>query len=187
MAATVVLHGDDELRRKLDPAALAGVPARNFLNRWAIDVEGGAKENAPVWRGHLRRSLTHEVDSADLPMWAKAGTNLSPIAESMEFGTGLLSEAPDSKGGRHFPPPAALDAWAIDHGFRTGSRKAAQEDAAAAPGTYGLMVSQLIYRRGGLRPRRYLRTAAKDTESKIGGWLTQMAAEIEAGASHGAG
>lgn len=178
MAGEVIrVKGLQEAVAKLNGAKIAGKPARNFLNRWALFTEREGKQNAPVWRGQLRRSITHELDHDAFPKSARVGTN-APHGPYMEHGTGLLSDAPGG-GGRHFPPPAALDAWAIDHGFRPGSRKSAQADAANAPGTYGLLVSQIIWKRGGLKPRRYLRKAAEASAGQVPGWLTQMAEEIE--------
>lgn len=63
----------------------------------------------------------------------------------MEFGTGLLSDSPRSSRQRHFPPPDELDNWAYRHGFKSG-----------------WAVSLAIYRKGGLKPRKYLRNATRD-------------------------
>lgn len=179
------VQGVAELLNKLDAAVLAGKPWRNFLNRWALSVERKAKQGAPVWRGQLRRSITHEIDAGELPRYARVGTN-APHGEPMEFGTGLLSDSPSASHRRHFPPPAALDAWAISKGFHTSSRKVALTDASASPGTFGKIVSDIIGRRGGLKPRRYLRNAVDEAEAKIPGWLQLMAQEIEQGAARGA-
>jgi hypothetical protein len=182
---TIHVKGVADLVAKLDPGKLAGEPGRNFLNRWALAVERGGKDKAPKWRGHLRRSITHEIEGSAIPRYARVGTNVA-YAEAMEFGTGLLSESPNSKHTRHYPPPAALDAWAIAHGFHAGTKKSAKANAADSPGTYGKQVSDIIGRRGDLKPRRYLRDAADETKPKIPGWIELMAQEIEQGAASGA-
>jgi phage gpG-like protein len=158
---TAKLIGADALHRKLTrPTWLTG-PAGAFLDAWRFFVERGAKGRAPVWRGHLRRGITSERDQAAFPLWAAVGTNV-PYARPMEFGTGTQSDDPAGGGGRHWPPGQALEPWARAHGGLSG-----YADAAA------------IGRRGGLRPRRYLRDAADEAEGKIGTWLSQMARDVE--------
>jgi hypothetical protein len=139
---------------------------RASMNRSVLAVERTAKQLVPVDTGNLRRTITHEVTVRGTDVVGKVGTN-APYAKPVEYGTGLLSEAPDGGGGRHFPPPAALDAWAIRHGFHTGSRASASLDAEASPGTYGFIVAQIIWRRGGIRPKPYLRPAQKDNLAGI--------------------
>jgi hypothetical protein len=162
--ATVEIHGLPELLRKLDADKLAGKPAQNFLNRWRLSTEADAKRGAPVWRGLTRQSITSEIDDGGFPRAARVGSN-QLSARWAEYGTGLLSEDPESSHRRYFPPAAALEAWALDHGFMSGGE-----------------VAFLIWRAGGTKPTRYLRTAAEESKGKIPGWLTQMGAEIEGGA-----
>jgi hypothetical protein len=160
------LRGADELHRKLTrPTWLTG-PAGAFLDRWRFAVERGAKRLAPFWRGHLRRSITSERDPSSFPVWAKVGTN-APHARPMEFGTGTLSDDPASGGGVHWPPAQALAPWAT------------------AKGMNPYAVAAAIGKRGGLKPRRYLRDAADEAEGKIGTWLSQMAGDVERQAGAG--
>lgn len=161
---SIEVRGLPELLRKLDPAKLAGKPAQNFLNRWRFSTEADAKRGVPVWKGLTRQSLTSEIDEGAFPRSARVGSN-QPTARWMEYGTGLLSEDPESSHRRYFPPPAALDEWALAHGFLSGGQVAA-----------------IIWRKGGTEPRRFLRTAAENSTGKIPSFLTQMAKEIEAGA-----
>lgn len=159
-AQPIRVIGLPELLRRLDAPKLVGPPARRFLTKWGTFVEREGKRNAPVWRGLLRRSLTHEVDGGAFPTRARAGTNIE-YGPAMEYGTGLLSEAPDRTGGRHHPSAAQLAPWAKSKG--------------ADP----YVVANAIARRGGLRPRRYLRTAAEASGPRIAAWLTDMAGDIE--------
>lgn len=167
MAGNVRIIGLEATLAKLDSGRIAGRPARNFMNRWALSVEGGGKKRAPVWRGQLRRSITHEIEGSPIPKYARVGTNV-PYAAAMEHGTGLLSD--EGSGKRHWPPGAALNAWASAHGMMSGYQVAAA-----------------IGKRGGLKPRRYLRDAADAAAPNVPGWLSQMARDIEAQADAGSG
>lgn len=164
------LVGFDVLERKMRRPAWAAGPMGRFLDRWRFAVEGGAKKNIKrgvggwLWHGTTRRSLTSERDRSFFPLWARAGSNLK-TARIGEFGTGLLSEDPDSSKRRHWPPAAALEPWAQVHG------------------TTGAEVARAIGIRGGIKPRRFLRTAVKDTERRIPGFLAIAAREMEREAS----
>lgn len=131
------------------------------ITRSVLQIEKDAKGLAPVFTGHLRRSITHEVEARQSEVVGRVGTNV-PYAKAVEFGTGLLSEAPDSGHRRYMPPPAALDAWAIAKGFTVVSARTARGHAAATPGVYGQIVAWAIYLRGGTKPKPYLRPALKD-------------------------
>jgi hypothetical protein len=163
------VEGLDELLSKATPMILAK-PLRKFFASSGEQVRNSAKMKTPVHFGHLRRSMASEVDTAQLPMWAKIGTNV-PYAKPVEYGTGLLSEAPDSKRRRYFPPPEALQRWAELHGFPRRS-----------PGGYpvgGFLVARAIYRRGGTHPKRMLRDGLKDSFEKINTFLKTAADEVE--------
>lgn len=190
----IKVYGVPELVSKLSNPVWAHRPARNLFERWGSAVEFDAKKNAPRDRRELQRSYTHETDPLPMPTWGKAGTN-AKHAKPVEYGTGLLSDAPDSKHRRYFPPPMALDAWAIRHGFHTSrtstdARKsvgltASDAGPTTAPGSYGVIISRIIWRRGGTKPQRTLRNAADKAEKRIPEWVGMMASEIEAEASRG--
>lgn len=182
--------GFEELQRKLRNPTWASGPAGRFLDRWRFSVERGAKANIKrgiggwLWTGNDRRSLTSERDQSGFPLWARVGSNSKTIRWG-ELGTGLLSEDPQSSKRRYFPPPAALDKWAIAHGFHSGSAQGATAGAAASPGTYGYLVARMIWLRGGTKPRRFLRNAVADAEKRIPGWLGTAAKAMEREASAG--
>ena len=146
------IQGLASMLRKLGPKLVAD-QMRVFLTKSAIVVQNRARQKTPVDRGRLRNSITTEVDGAQVPLWAKIGTNV-PSAKPVEFGTGLLSEAPDSKKRRYFPPPAALDLWARRHGLPSG-----------------FVVAMAIFKRGGTKPVRMLINALRDSQSDISGYL----------------
>ena len=156
----ITLRGADEMIARLGPELIAG-PARNMLTRMAVRTQAYARVNAPKDSGRLANSIAFLVDSAVWPAWAKVGTNVG-YAKPMEYGTGALSDAPESLGW-HFPSGSDLDRWASRHGFSSG-----------------YVVAAIIKNRGGLRPRKYLRKAFKQIRGNIPGFLRVMAQEVEA-------
>lgn len=166
MSDPVRIHGLPDLLKKLD--AGLGVPeaAAGLLDRWRFFVERRAKGNIKrgsggwLWHGGTRRSITSERDQSHFPTSARAGSNLD-TARWGEFGTGLLSEDPESAGRRYFPPPQALEPWARAHNWNP------------------YLLARHIYQKGGTEPRRFLRNAADEAERQIPGWLGGMARDIE--------
>jgi hypothetical protein len=100
----VKVIGVEGLIKKLDSSLIAA-PMQNFLQKSAVTVESKTKENTPVDTGRLRSSITHSMDTATVPLWAKVGTNIK-YAPFVELGTRP-----------HFPPIDALRSWASKHGF----------------------------------------------------------------------
>lgn len=162
------INGLERLMKKASPQILVG-PLRKFFERSAITVQSGAREKAPRDRGQLINSIAYEIDSGNPhPLWAKVGTNLGVKAKAMEYGTGLLSESPETRGGvQHFPPwgeqNPELELWAQRHGF---------------PNAF--VVARAIARRGGLKPLRYLRGALADAGSQIRSFLSQAERDVRA-------
>ena len=148
MDMKVELVGLEEAMRRLTPDLYAK-PVRKLLTDASNLLVAEAKHRAPVDTGHLRRSITKEVDSAKVPTWAKVGSNVM-YAPFMEFGTGTMATGPGGKRPRHWPPSGALETWAQRHGLPSG-----------------FMVARAIGRRGGLRPVKYLRGALEDSMTKI--------------------
>ena len=155
-------HGSpDEFRHKLRDPKLIGGPARKFLNRVLILIQGFAREFAPKDRGQLSQSTTFNVDSSPMPLWGKIGTNKS-YAQDMEYGTNALSEKPSATGNRPFPTGPQLETWARRHGFKSG-----------------YIVAAIIKRRGGLAARRYLRTAFSKARPQTRKFLREIGNVIE--------
>lgn len=105
--ARVTIRGLDELRRKLGDDLIAQ-PARNFLNRAGITVQGAARKNAPVDMGTLKGSINYEVDTAHLPMWVRIGPGgaSQKYARFVEEGTRP-----------HFVPAKYIGDWKRRHGM----------------------------------------------------------------------
>lgn len=144
----IKVEGLDKLIRKLGPEAILGKPLRGAFFASGAVLETSAKKRAPVDQGHLRASITHEEDPSPVPIWGRVGTNLK-YAPYMEYGTGRNSDGPGGKA-FHNPPAKALEGWARRHNIEGG----------------GAAVAAMIRRKGGLKPRRFLRGAleAKQTE-----------------------
>jgi hypothetical protein len=157
-------YGDDfdELKRRLQhPETWLGKPLRRFHQKATPKLQGMARENAPADRGQLEQSIATKISANPVPLWSKVGTNAKD-ARPQEYGTGLLSEAPDSLGKRHLPPPDALETWARRHGFESGYQ-----------------VAMIIYKRGGLRPTRFLRDAFDEGDRYVERYLREAGREIE--------
>ena len=158
--------GFEHLEDVLEHPHWATEPLGALLDKWAGVVQRGTvrrfKRGPGGWIDTTasRRSVTSERDQGTFPKWARVGSNLDTFRWG-ELGTGLLSEDPKSKRQRHWPPVKAVTPWAKKRKLNP------------------YLVARAIGLRGGLEPRRYLRTARDEAEPKIPGWLNQMARAIE--------
>lgn len=161
-----IAHLDEHLKR-LGPA-LVSQPLRKFFSRATIEIQGHARQGAPVDNGLLRARIVTEVDRAEPPTFGKVGflnaregSAHYMQARAMEFGTGRMGDSEVSHKATHMPPGDALDVWAKRHGFESGWQ-----------------VARIIARRGGLRPRRFLRNAIEQSRAAIQGFVTRLGDEI---------
>jgi hypothetical protein len=152
----------DQLQARWDDPAMVGPPMVTFFKSSGVHIASVARPLAPHDRGGLRRSITEKVDTAMPPQHVKVGSNLV-YAPYMEYGTGLFAEGKGAKGGRHYPPGAALNVWAKRHGFGENA---------------GAFVAKIIGRRGGLKPRRYLRKALADSLGQVSIYMGHLASDI---------
>lgn len=164
LAVTVTIRGLDKLQKRLSDPEWVQKPAGTFLQQWLEFVKREAAANAP---GGIGRTIQGERDSRRFPLWARVFSD-HPGAGPLEWGTGLLSEAPDSKHTRHYPPARALEGWARARGLNPYA------------------VARAIGNRGGLAPRRFFRNAEKAADAQLNAWLAQFAAGIEREADYGA-
>lgn len=168
--------GIKELDDKLRDPQWAIVPIREFFDKWRLTTQRTAVANVIrgpggwIDTGKTRQSLTSETDTAEFPQYARVGSNLMKTRWG-EYGTGLLSEDPESSHKRHWPPSAALDKWA--------KKKKIQDKHNPERILTGKDIARIIGIRGGLAPRRFLRNAVRDTEPKIDRWVEEMARAIE--------
>jgi len=163
MTRQVIVHGLERIVSKLDKD-LIEKPFKDFFNSIGVVVQGRARQNAPVDTGHLRNSIQYEIDKSSPALWAKVGlTSAAPGSplwlkgRAMEYGTGKQGDGEVSHTSKHWPPGGALDVWARRHGFESGYQVAAA-----------------IGRRGGLKPRRYLRDAIEQSMGDIKGLLDDL-------------
>lgn len=161
MADVIEIKGLEELQRKLR-SGFINKPLRNFLNRGGTVIQGKSRPKAPVDRGRLRSDISTETDKGNPPLWSRIGPKVF-YGPYMEFGTGTQSDAPGGGGGRHWPPGGALEGWAGRHGISGG----------------GFAVARAIGKRGGLKPRRFMRGGLEDSVSPIKALLPRLADEIE--------
>lgn len=176
--------GLEDLHGKLQEPEWVERPARRFLESWGSRVEREAKANVSnLGRGpgswldtaETRKSLTHEVDNAALPLFARAGSNLMK-ARWGDLGTGLLSEDPESPKRRHWPPASALERFVAKK--QPKDREGRLLTAAD--------VARAIGMRGGLAPRRFLRDADETVAAELPGMVKDFAKDIEKEAERGA-
>jgi hypothetical protein len=147
---------------------LVNKPLGGYFKKIAITVQSKARENFPVDTGHGRNEIQYEVDDSKPPLFSRVGflgaREASPLwfkARAMEFGTAKQGDPEVSHKSSHFPPGAALDVWARRHGKQSGRQ-----------------VANIIGRRGGLKARRPLRTALKDSMGDIRKLLDDLGNEI---------
>lgn len=167
MTRQIVIHGLEDVLKKLGPE-LVDKPFGDFFKSISITVQSGAREGAPVDTGHLRNAIQYEIDSGKPPLWARVGlTNAAPGSplwfkgRAMEHGTAKQGDGDVSHKARHWPPGEALQVWARRHG--AGS---------------GFQVAAAIGRRGGLKPRKYLRDALKHGMGDIKKFLNDLGNDI---------
>lgn len=151
---TYKVEGLAELIAKVNDAALLGPPLRKGLTTSALLVEAEAKRLVPVDTGNLRRTITHRVDSAAVPLFATIGTN-APYAQVVHDGRGR---------GKPTPPVRALAGWASRHGI---------------PANRVFLIARAIGRKG-IKGRPFLKDALSAMRGKIDGAMETAAREIEA-------
>ena len=160
MSNVIRIEGLSELLDKMP--GLLPKPLRRFLERATIKGQSESRQLAPVDTGRLRADIQTEIDKANPPRWGAWGTTVS-YAIFMEYGTGRMGDPDVPHAASHWPPAGALDGWAASHGIPGGGRA----------------VAAAIGRRGGLKPRRFMRGGLERTLPAIEGYLATLANEIE--------
>jgi hypothetical protein len=84
----VEIRGLKELIEKANSERLLAAPIRRFFNRAALTIVSRGKLQAAVDKGYMRNNIAFEVDSSEIPTWARVGCDVS---------------------NRGFPYPKALD------------------------------------------------------------------------------
>lgn len=135
---TFDVRGINEMVAALDPAKARDAMFRGMASAMR-DAANQSKLQTPVDTGLLRASINSEARMDGGDVLGVVGTNQA-YAKPIEYGTGIFSEAPDSKKSRYFPPSSALEGWAKRHGLNA------------------FLVARAIFRRGGTKPHRMFRS-----------------------------
>lgn len=131
---------------------------RAFLDAAGQLVRDQARIRAPVNSGLLRAQIFHETDTANPPRFVDIGANVH-YAPYMEYGTGLVHDHPNWPKERHVPfvnrdergnPVPGLVYWAKRKGLNAYA------------------VAHAIAKRGGLKPRRFIRDSLDTNAREIG-------------------
>lgn len=143
----VVAQGLLEAKRSAQRTAanLSGEPMVAAMRRAVAVVIADSKVRSPVDAGRLRGSITGDVRQTMTGISGIVGSNVVQSAP-MEMGTGTFAgQRP------HFPPPRSLTVWARRHGM------AGKE----------FLIARAIFRRGGLEPRKYMRSAIDNKRQTV--------------------
>lgn len=140
MASPMVVHGLKETQTKLTKALsdLQGPPMMEAMRDSVLMVQRDARKAAPVFSGELRASILPEIRHSWLggELTGVVGSNVKH-ALFMEKGTRP-----------HFPPVAALQAWARRKGLNA------------------FVIARAISKKG-LKPRKFLQNAHDENKPKI--------------------
>lgn len=159
---SIEIKGLIEAKAKLEQVAkdIHGKELFNTMTDATLIVTRAAKLNLSkptegvkyptVNSGQLRNSITPEVYDKSGVLTGVVGSNLKH-APFMELGTGVFVGK-----ARHAPPLEVLKKWV-----------AQKNRGGKALNAY--MVQRAIYKRGGLRPRKYLQRAVDDNRAEIEG------------------
>jgi hypothetical protein len=157
----------DAVIKKLHNDRFVREPLRVALNKIGRMGETDSKRRAPVDFGRLRASITHKVDDQPMMLSVDIGVIGSsgelPYAKYMEYGTGLTHDHPNWPRRVHVVPVGALSNW--------GPVRRNLVSAGA--------VATSITRRGGLKPRRYLRGMLEDNSTKFIAIIRRAVREME--------
>lgn len=169
MAQDIQVRGLESIVRKLDFSKAAPDVLAEYLGAAAQVVAGEARRRAPVDVGLLKSSINYQIRKGEDTVVASIGTNVAkngrPYGAYMEYGTGLVHDHPTWPRARHVVPPAALMGWAERKG-RGGTFHDAE------------VIADAITRRGGLKPRRYLRGSLEAYIPVFRGQLDRIARAI---------
>ena len=156
------VEGIDKIIRRMNDPRVKAITTQH-MNISLIMIETPAKVNAagvspygyrPGGSGQGASSLTHSVGEIGSDIQGIVGSRKDHM-KWQEYGTGLLYDGPPpSSGKKHWPPAAALETWAKRNGIASG-----------------WLVARAIGRRGGLRPKKFLRNA---WEQSKGGVISEM-------------
>ncbi len=147
------IEGLDELITVMGDPNLVGEPTRIAFTDSVLILEGAVKENMPVDTGRARQTVTHEVDTSQIPDFALVGSNVEYV-KYLETGTKP-----------HWPPLSALQPWARRHGF--------------PPGRAGAFLVAKAIARSGTKARRMFETAFTEKKADIDRIMERIGVQIK--------
>lgn len=153
------VEGLEKVIQKLSDPQVAKHASKR-MDRALLHIEAGAKMHAPNFMGGVASSITHEVNLLGGDVQGVVGSPLK-VAAYQEFGTGLLSDAPNAPRRRHWPPADALDVWARRVAGKTGRE-----------------IAFFIGRRGGLKPKRFLRNSFDENFERVKSELASILDDV---------
>lgn len=158
------IKGLPKLKKRLTTEDFVAKPTGFFLREWREDLRDEAIDRAPNWRGGIVRALQSNQDTAKFPLWARVFSE-APEARWAQYGTGILSEDPNSGRQRYFPPVEGVRDWSSDHDLEP------------------FLVARGIFNRGGTPPTHFFSDAEKAADSRFSQKLMRFgkAIEVEAG------
>jgi len=154
----VQLRGFSRAIRGLNNLPLADA-TRAWLHASGMLVRSLAQIRAPRNLGALAGSIRERVDGSENPTFVDIGSNLH-YAPYMEFGTGMVHDHPTWPRAPHIPyvgknpngqPVLGLLEWGRQKGGAS----------------LGYAAAKAIAKRGGIKPRRYLRGALEEAVPTI--------------------
>lgn len=156
----IEFDGLPELIRALRNNANVAKPMRNALDDIGLKATSASRRKAPRNVGKLLNSITYEVDRSPLPTFVRIGSIGSErvdYAAYMEYGTGTQHDHPSWPKKPHRVPAVALEEWVAQKGRSRGEKASARRERLARVSDDARRAAYFIMKRGGLKPRRYLR------------------------------
>lgn len=158
---SLVMKGLDRIQQRFTDPEWIQVPAGTFLRDWREDMRQEAIERAPRYTEELVRAIESAQDTRKFPLWARVFADV-PQARWAEYGTGLLSEDPDSAKQAYFPNIEGIRNWAIDHGLDP------------------YMVALGIFERGGTPPTHFFSDAERAADLNFNIRISRFGQDVEA-------
>lgn len=154
------------LQKRLRTLDFIARPARTFLRDWAEEVQKEIGKRVPVFTGETKDSFVIEIGPGAFPKTASVYSD-DPRARWLQFGTGELSEDPQSAHQAYFPPVEGVRDWADSKGLDP------------------FTVAVGIFRRGGTPPTHFASDAAEAVNDRLGDRIGRFGRLIEHEAAAG--
>jgi len=150
-----------KLDKRLTTADFVAKPAGVFLREWREDLKDEALSRAPVGAtGRIVRALQSQQDTARFPLYARVFSE-APEARWSEYGTGVLSEDPQSAKRPYFPPVEGVREWSAYHSLDP------------------YIVALGIFERGGTKPTHFFSEAERAADASFAQKMMRFGREIE--------